>query len=170
MNVNLETINWFGNVGEHMEGKNLGLRIKTVSTQDEMVRNSTSVDWGNFILYAKNRLSWHMKSFHPSRSKGWNDVAREAHIWYGTYDALIAEAAMERGISTTILPYCKAIWVSYYLEQYYYSKVSMEVPTHFNKMIAIFLAGHIPCGWEGTMPENKGFDAIDLNEGKILIW
>ncbi len=170
MNINLETINWFGSVGNYTDGKDIGLPVKAVGTQGEMIQNLESIDWGNFILYAKNKLSWYIKTFHKEQAKGWNDIAREAQEWYGKSDALIAEAARERDIAPLTLPYCRAIWISYYLEQHYYNKAGIEVPMHFHKISAIFLAGHIPCGWEGPMPENRGYDAIDLNEGKILIW
>ena len=170
MKINLETIQWFDKAGQDTYGKDLGLPVKTVGSQEEMLQNLESIAWGNFILYAKNRLSWYIKKFYPEHGKDWNDVARRGHGWYGQYNALITEAANKKAITQTVLPYCKAIFISYYLEQYYYNNVSKEIPMHFDRIITIFVAGHIPCGWQGIMPENLGYDTIDLNSGKILIY
>jgi len=170
MDFDLGKINWFANTGNFSKEISLSIPIKYIGSSAELIKNLNSNKWANFILYAKNRLSYYIKLFHPEEAKGWNDVARQAHVWYGTIDPLIKSATQEYHLLPEALPFIKAILISYFIEQHYYTNLSQDIPQHFDKIIRIFIAGHIPCGWEGSTPKNEGYEAINLTSGKILVW
>ena len=170
MNVDLEKTNWFANVGNFSKEISPGIAIKHVDNEAELIKNLNSTKWANFILYAKNRLSFYIKRFHPDEAKGWNEIAKQAHAWYATSDLAVRSAANEHHLLPEALPFIKAILISYFIEQYYYTNLSQEIPLHFDKIIRILNEGHIPCGWEGKTPVNEGYEAINLASGKILVW
>ncbi|MEJ2884264.1 hypothetical protein [Pedobacter sp. GR22-6] len=170
MNIDLEKISWFANTGNFSKEISPGIAIKYIENEAQLIKNLNSNKWANFILYAKNRLSYYIKSFHPAEAKGWNDLAKAAQGWYAQIDPIIKTAAADHHLLPQALPFVKAILISNYIEQYYYTNLSQEIPLHFDKIIQIFSEGHIPCGWEGKMPKNEGYEAINLDSGKILIW
>lgn len=170
MDFDLEKINWFANTSNFSKEIIPGIPIKYIGSEAELIKNLNSSKWANFILYAKNRLSYYVKRFHPEEAKSWNDVARQAHASYATFDPIIKSATQEHHLLPEALPFIKAILISYFIEQHYYTNLSQDIPQHFYKIIRILAEGHIPCGWEGTTPVNEGYEAINLASGKILVW
>jgi len=170
MDINLKKIEWFNHAGDFSAKLNVGLPIQAIGDRAALMKSLKSINWGNFILYAKNRLSWYIKSFHAEAAKGWNDVAKQAQSRYAELEPTIIDAAQHCDVPSEILPFVKALVISYEIEQYFYDHVSKEIPRHFYKIMEIFDVGHVAVGWEGAMPKNEGYSEIDLNAGKILIW
>lgn len=166
--MNLESINWFQNVGKPVNSV-FDIVVKLVD-QKNCDKNINSTKWENFILYAINRLSWYIQSFHKEEAKEWNTVVRGFKATYDEAKAYVASKVLEYGVSNDVLVDVKGIVSMFLLEEYYVKKFGDQIPLQFKMLMDVYVAGHIPCGWDGPLPKNEGYEPIDFSKGAILIW
>jgi hypothetical protein len=168
--MNLSEINWFENVGKPIAEQQFEVPVKCVSSKNECIKHINSRKWENLILSARNRLSWYIQSFHKEESRQWNSIADQAHAMYATLQPVIIKAAARNDISNDILIDVKSILICYFIEQHYFNHLDKNIPIHFDKLIHLYAGGHIPCGWNGTLPVDKGYEPLNFDAGKILVW
>jgi len=168
--MNINEVEWFKNIGVASAELPISIPIKFVASEAECFKNINSLKWGNFILYAMNRLSWYLQTFHKEESKRWNEIAKEANAVYGSFKDRAQHAVQSKNLPEEAILDIRFIFVPYYIEQFYLGAVGTTIPCHFDKIMDIYFDGHIPCGWDGILPQNEGYDPIDLNAGKILVW
>jgi len=170
MKAILSEIKWFENVGKPIEEGIFNIPVKIIHSKAECLRHSNSLNWENFILYARNRLSWYIQSFHKEAAKKWNEVSAQARLDYKDCEPAINDYAGKNNISIDLLASLKSIIISYNIEQYYFDHLDKNIPIQFDGIMKVYESGHIPCGWGGPLPKNEGYDPIDFNTGKLLVW
>lgn len=170
MKAKLYEINWFETIGKPLQEETFTVPVKAVNSQAECLKHSNTLNWENFILYARNRLSWYIQSFHKEESRKWNEISTKARLDYKSFEPVIIELADKNNIDQDLLASLKSIIISYSIEQHYFYYLDNNIPIQFDAIMNVYRSGHIPCGWEGPLPKNEGYDAIDFNTGKLLIW
>ncbi|SHG91519.1 hypothetical protein [Pedobacter caeni] len=80
MKLNLSEINWFENIGKPVQEGEFDIPTRTVLNIDECLKCDSVLKWENFILYARNRLSWYVQSFHKEESRKWNEISVKARL------------------------------------------------------------------------------------------
>lgn len=170
MNMNLNDINWFENVGKPLEEGVFNIPIKIINSKAECLKHNNALNWENFILYARNRLSWYIQSFHKEESKKWNEISAKARLDFKGYEPVIIEWADRNDINKDLLASLKSIIISYSIEKHYFDHLDENIPKQFDILMNVYKSGHVPCGWDGQLPKNEGYDAIDFNIGKLLVW
>lgn len=170
MKAKLNEVNWFENIGKSLEDGTFTIPVKAVNNQAECLRHSNTLNWENFILYARNRLSWYIQSFHKEESRKWNEISAKARLDYKDCEPLIIQQADKNNIEKDLLASLKSIIISYSIEQYYFDHLDKNIPKQFEVIMNVYKSGHIPCGWEDPLPKNEGYDAINFNTGKLLVW
>jgi len=170
MKRRLTNVEWFSNAGNANTDVAFAMPIERVKSKEECLKHINSLKWENFVLYAFNRLSSYVKSFHSEQAADWNDVAKQAHLQYKELEDLLVEYKTELDMPDDILIDIKSIYIYYFIEQHYLEVIGDEIPIHFKQLVDIYSSGHIPCGWNGPIPKNEGYEAINFEKGKILIW
>ncbi|RWW91799.1 hypothetical protein [Flavobacterium cerinum] len=170
MKAKLNEVNWFENIGKPLEEGMFTIPVKAVNSNVECLKHNNSLNWGNFILYARNRLSWYIQSFHKEESRKWNEISAKARLDYKCCEPIIIEWADKNNVNKDLLASLKSIIISHYIEQHYFDHLDKNIPKQFDVIMNVYKSGHIPCGWDGSLPKNEGYDAIDFNTGKLLIW
>lgn len=163
-------INWFENVGKPLEEKMFNIPIKIIDSKAECLKYNNALNWENFILYARNRLSWYIQSFHKEESKKWNQLSAKARLDYKDCEPVIIDWAERNNIDKDLLSSLKSIIISYSIEQHYFDHLDKNIPKQFDLIMNVYRSGHIACGWDGPLPKNEGYEAIDFNTGKLLVW
>ncbi|TCC99694.1 hypothetical protein [Pedobacter hiemivivus] len=170
MKAKLNEVNWFENIGKPLEEGTFIIPVKAVNSNVECLKHINSLNWGNFVLYARNRLSWYIQSFHKEESRKWNEISAKARLDYKGFEPVIIDWADNNNVGKDLLASLKSIIISYTIEQHYFDHLDKNIPKQFDVIMNVYKSGHIPCGWDGPLPKNEGYDAIDFNTGKLLIW
>ncbi|WP_212002545.1 hypothetical protein [Chitinophaga sp. HK235] len=166
--MNLKDINWFENVGV-LNRTDFKIESNLVDKK-KCISSINSLKWENFVLYAINRLSWYIQSSHKEESNNWNNIVRGFKAEFDNDKAYILEKASVKDVPEEIMVDTKGVVTMFLVENYFKEMFGNAVPIQFDYLMDVYVKGHIPCGWDGPMPENKGADAIDFSNGKILVW
>lgn len=170
MKMNLSEINWFENIGKPLREGEFIIPTRAVLNIDECLKCDSALNWGNLILYARNRLSWYIQSFHKEESRKCNEISAKARLDYADLEPKLVTCAIENHINKDILVTLRSNIIGYTLERHYLENVDENIPKQFAEILCVYHSGHIPCGWDGPMPKNEGYDAVDFKTGKLLVW
>lgn len=141
----IRNINWFSSVGEQVHILD-GLFISDpIMAAHEISQPS----WEDTTLEASNSISSYISIKYPSLLQSWNDVAKEAKHFFDSEVCLNIPSL--GGFDDELLIQCIS-WdvVHYFIEDFYKDKVNGDL--FFDKLISIYEAGHLPCGFNGQWP------------------
>ena len=86
-------------------------------------------------------------------NKNWNDEVREIKEKYiPMISEKVSIALTNNGMLSNILNDINMNILSIFMLEYYSESYSCDF---YNKMLEIYLAGHLPCGWAGEYPNGK---------------
>lgn len=101
---------------------------------------------GDFTTYL-------LKNHKAEYNKYWNDEVREIKEQYiSKISEKVIFSLKNNDLSVGILDDIKMNLLSIFMLEYYAKYYSSD---YYTKMLEIYLAGHLPCGWLGEYPNGK---------------
>jgi hypothetical protein len=157
----LDEIEWFAAVGDPLPDT-----VVTVSSWDDAFRCCSSLEWGDFTLEQRNRLTMHLHVHARARYQGWNECVQsikevlepigERKIPPG-HRGLAAEAekAVRDAALWDLLGACTEL-----------EYADVREPGFFCGLVAWYLRGRFPCGWgdRNSAGELQLFGPVDEGE------
>ena len=149
----LERIPWFSAIGMSQRPM-VDFAITYLDSRDGLVGSFTSHLWADAKTEAQGDLTGYLSKHHYNAYGGyWNILARQSR----TLVEKAARAKIEEGLVKNGLPvdFLQPILVDLNraaLEIAYRNKYS-KVPIFFERLLRLYEAGRLPCGWNGSMAD-----------------
>ena len=142
---------WLQNCGKQ---EDLGFEVEYVKTKKQLKKLISSIRWENVCLEAEGDFTAYLHINHKEDyNKYWNDVVMMIKREYiNTIAENIMNALDDFEGKDDIIIDMKANIVSLFMLQFYSEYYNSDF---YDKMLKIYLEGHIPCGWNGEYPEGK---------------
>ena len=132
----------------------LGFEVEYLDNKKEVEKNINSVKWENICLDKKGDFTTYLFKNHKAEyNKYWNDEVETIKEQYlSKITEKVNMALTNSGLSVDILDDINMNLLSIFMLEYYSEYYSCDF---YNKMLKIYLAGHLPCGWIGEYPDGK---------------
>lgn len=142
---------WLQNRGKQEE---LGFEVEYVKSKTQVRKLISSIKWENVCLEAEGDFTAYLHINHKEDyNKYWNDMVRLIKNEYiGKIADNIQMALDDFDGGDDIIIDMKSNLVSLFMMNFYSEYYESDF---YDKMLKIYLAGHIPCGWIGKYPEGK---------------
>lgn len=144
---------WLEKCGAPQE--NLGsLPAIWIRKTDDAIKNISSVRWENACLAEQGNLSEFLAvNYKTEYNQSWNKIVDTVKTNYmPNIMRLVEDACQKRGLPNEVLNDISfnilSIFLASYFSQYYNSEF-------FNRLLEIYLSGHLPCGWRGKYPNGS---------------
>lgn len=116
--------------------------------------------WSRVSLDAQNALSLFLLKAAPQRRERWNEIVQAAHdevlapLWAGALDARIDDVGLGPRVQSCIRHDLTMALLSRAFDDL------EDGPRFFEQKLAVYRAGHFPCGWYLGRPP----------QGVLLVW
>lgn len=132
----------------------LGFEVEYLNNKKVVEKNINSVKWENICLDKKGDFTTYLFKNHKAEyNKYWNDEVETIKEQYlSKITEKVNMALINSGLSVDILDDISMNLLSIFMLEYYSEYYSCDF---YNKMLKIYLAGHLPCGWIGEYPDGK---------------
>ncbi len=149
----IKTIHWFKNCGNENNDlfKSLSVPTLFVRSWDEALVNIESIEWENFTLEEKNRLTEFLSSKFQREYGFWNKLTDHYKIFLSEEVEPIIQNSkycndeLMKNVRWDLLG---ALMQGSYKGLYKKTRLYME-------LLQIYEFGHIPCGVQGELPNEK---------------
>ena len=133
---------------------NLGFDVEYLSSKRDVEKNINATKWENICLERKGDFTTYLLKNHKAQyNKYWNEEVRRIKEQYiSKISEKVNIALTNSDLSVDILDDIKMNILSIFMLEYYSEYYSSDF---YNKMMKIYLAGHLPCGWIGEYPNGK---------------
>lgn len=133
---------------------NLGFDVEYLSSKRDAEKNINATKWENMCLERKGDFTTYLLKNHKDEyNKYWNDEVRMIKEQYiSRISEKVNIVLTNSGFSVSILDDIKMNILSIFMLEYYSEYYSSDF---YNRMLVIYLAGHLPCGWMGEYPNGK---------------
>jgi hypothetical protein len=148
----LRPIEWFSQVGDPMS-LDLSMPTEQVSSWPEAVGWCTDGVWQNVELSAQNQLTlWLHQHDHENYQK-WNElvVQYKAAVVQPLTEEKLAPYQQARGLNSAVVSSVQWDILGALMENDYLG--SGHRCFFFLELLAVYEAGHFPCGWRGEWPQ-----------------
>lgn len=138
---------WLENCGSD---ENIAYDFKVMQVnKKEALKRIVSLKWQNTCLDAHNDLTGYLFLNHREEYRlNWNKQVEKLHAeYYPQIDALIRPKAEEKGLSEEFIADIRINFIRIMMNHYYSEYFEEEF---LNKLLVIYLSGHIPCGITGN--------------------
>ena len=151
----IEAINscpWLKNCGE-CSCLELGFEIVLIPDRQEVVKRIAERKWEDLCLRKQGDLTAFLCVHCKDEYQQWNnivDIVKEKYM-----DPVIQEiksALNQIGLNESVLPNVQWDILSLFMASYYSDYYSDEF---YEKMLRIYLSGHMTCGWTGGLKDGK---------------
>ena len=128
--------------------------MEYIKSKKQLKKHISSIKWENICLEAEGDFAAYLHINHKEDyNKYWNDMVK---MIKSEYINIIAEDIMNaldgfEGKDDIIID-MKANIVSLFMIHFYSEYYNSDF---YEKMLNIYLAGHIACGWNGKYPEGR---------------
>ncbi len=144
----LTDCSWFSSIGEPLPKP-----AYRVSTWFEAIQHATSLDYDDFGLERANEFRLSVYEREPPRLDSWNSVIKEIKRHS---EPLVTTKLSRSGLDEHVIRAINGTvrWdLVHMLAAVHFSDVYRS--RFYDDLLAWYLCGHFPCGWEGTYPEGK---------------
>jgi len=141
----LENADWFSRVGV----KDAAIAI-VLSSWEEAIAHSSSLEWENLRLEAANQYCEHLSERSNVRFERWNEVVREVKkvvvpLVQRKINAVVRTNRLPKSFEDTVN------WdILHVLVESEYADV--YPPGFYAGQAYWYVKGHFPCGWQGGFP------------------
>lgn len=157
----LKAIKWFARCGERLSDE-FDFAVQAVPSLAEAMTGIQSDQWEDARTEAQGELTGYLASNHNDLYGGhWNRLAKasrqriQIEIMPAVSNALVQMAAEQMSDSVLLDLNRIALHASY-------RKHCRAVPSFFGRLLSIYAAGRLPCGWDGDFDSWPG--------GKIVVY
>lgn len=148
----IQNIPWLQGCGSDLPSELTGVQKASDESQAKIL--FTSDDWADARTEAQGDLTGYLSKYHYNTYGGyWNNLVKEAtKLIEGVALEPLRTALQQRGwpeemSKSIIVDLTRAV-----LEGSYRAKFR-RAPAFFEAVLAIYKAGHLPCGWSGKMSQ-----------------
>lgn len=144
----IDKVEWFTSVG--IVDSQV---VSVVSSWEEAVKNSASVEWENLCLEAVSQYRSRISERAPERLNEWNNIVKELKevtipLVRRKIRVVVVENELPKSFEDTVQ------WDILHLA--IESEYSDVFPPGFYASQAYWYSkGHFPCGWDGCFPEGR---------------
>jgi hypothetical protein len=130
-----------------------------VSSWNEAEASCSTIDWENTTLEARNDLGTFLQLKNMNRFSEWNEITKKAkaEIVFPLTEKVWSPYLAREGLGKEVLDCIQWDVLAACMEDAYRDFVGL--PHFFADLLAIYRAGHFPCGWSGAYPN-----------GKLIVW
>ncbi len=142
-------IAWFSTAGEPT-APDLPFEAHFEPSGTRAVERLTSDQWEATTLEARNRLTAWLRQHHPGPSRQWNELVVEAKVTIERDVVPHARTlATELGGGDLMVDAVRWDVLHVAMEETY---GPYRPPRLFDRLLALYRAGRLPCGWDGDVP------------------
>jgi len=143
---------WLSNCGHGDIAYDFG--VKSAKNAEIMKKNITSLKWENMCLDENGNLSEYMFINRKDEyNKYWNTGIRMLKKLYIPQVMNKISECDKEGIITKEIADDMSMNILSILIADYFS--ILDENDFFNKLLVVYLSGHLPCGWYGNYPEGE---------------
>ena len=130
--------------------------VEYVNSEAKAAKMIKSIKWENTCLEARGDFTEFLcKNYKELYNKNWNVVVRQVKNEYMNEIKVKIERNWKNEKSRQgILDDVSFNSITLFMLDFYSECYQSEF---FDKMLAIYLSGHLPCGWSGEYPDGKFF-------------
>lgn len=142
---------WLENCGK--EG-NFGFEVEYIKSQSKIKNLINGIKWENVCLEENGDFTAFLHMNHKEDyNKYWNEMVVKIKKEYISAISESLEIALDefKG-KDSIMVDIKANLVILFMLNFYSEYYNSDF---YDKMLEIYLSGHLPCGWSGNYPEGK---------------
>lgn len=142
---------WLYNCGKQGD---LDFDVEYVKSKKQLAKLITGIKWENVCLEAQGDFTAYLCINHKEvYNKYWNDMVRKIKKDYISRIAKnIAKELDDFEDKDDIIISMRADIVDLFMIHFYSEYYKSDF---YEKMLKIYLSGHIPCGWSGKYPDGK---------------
>lgn len=146
----LFSIPWFSECGNPI--LELPFSASQASSWQVAMELSSSVEWENTTLEARNNLTEFLHKRHLTRSQNWNNITAEAkeQIVFPLSRKFWEPFASRNGFGKPFIDNVQWDILAACMESAY--RDCHGLPMFFHELLKVYSAGHFPCGWSGEYP------------------
>ncbi len=132
----------------------MDFEVEYIKSKKQLKKLIASIKWENVCLEAEGDFTAYLHKNHKEDyNKYWNDMVRKIKSEYiNTIAEDIMNALGDFEGKDDIIIDMKANLVSLFMIHFYSEHYKSDF---YDKMLKIYLAGHVPCGWSGKYPEGR---------------
>lgn len=142
---------WLRNCGSEFD---LGFEVEYIKSRSKAEKLIKSMKWENVCLETGGDFTVFLHKNHKEDyNKYWNEVViRIKNEYISIISEKIEIAVAEFNDKEAILNDMKFNLITLFMLNFYSEYYSSDF---YNKMLKIYLSGHLPCGWSGNYAEGK---------------
>ena len=142
---------WLQRCGEI---ESLGFDVEYLNSKRDVEKMINSIKWENMCLDRMGDFTTYLLKNHKDEyNRYWNDEIRLIKERYiSVISDKVNQALLINDLSVDLLDDIKMNILSIFMLEYYSEYYSSDF---YNKMMIIYLTGHLPCGWIGEYPNGK---------------
>lgn len=147
----LEQVSWLSTVGQEPQPQ-FEFRVTYAGSRDAALNAFNSDVWGDAKTEAQGDLTGYLSKHHYHAYGGhWNALAKQSRaLVEKAISSKVANALNEKDLPAEMLPAILVDLNRAALEIAYRKKFP-KAPAFFERLLRIYEAGRLPCGWTGTM-------------------
>lgn len=133
---------------------NFEFDVQYLISKSDVEKNINGIKWENLCIDRRGDFTTYLFKNHKLEyNKNWNDEVREIKEKYiPMISEKVSIALTNNGMVSNILNGINMNLLSIFMLEYFSEYYSCDF---YNKMLEIYLAGHLPCGWAGEYPNGK---------------
>lgn len=132
----------------------LGFDIEYVESETKAEEMINSLKWENTCLEVSGDFTGFLsRNYKELYNKNWNVVVDQVKSEYmSEMNSKVEKNWKNEKSRQSILPDVQFNIITLFMLNFYSECYKSDF---YNKMLAIYLSGHLPCGWIGEYPEGK---------------
>ena len=145
---------WLAKIGETPQA-DLPFSAHPASDLAAGIESLCALEWENFTLEARNRLTDDLRQRARQRYNQWNEVTQEAKAKLVTplAEKVWRPKVSDLGVSGLVVDDLQWNVLAAVMEHAYREESRIE--PFFKRLLVVYQNGHLPCGWEGGWPAGR---------------
>lgn len=148
---NMMTCPWLQMCGQK---ERLEFDVEYLNSEEEVQKSINSTKWENLCLDQMGDFTAYLsRNYREEYNKNWNEkvkMIKKDYISRISND--IEQVLLNKKFSFDIIDDVKMNVLSLFMLEYYSDYYTSGF---YNKMLIIYMKGHLPCGWFGEYPTGK---------------
>ena len=170
----LKEFSLYSNCGKQFQNEVPPFTIEQLFRIEDVNRNLQSLDWENFEIECLNALRSYLRNYPRNKRQQdelllWNKITDVYKKELTFLESIAKELVETSSVDTTMIASFNWITLIMCMENHF-QKLNTKIPTVFLHMLPIYAAGHIPCGWKGSIERRSDGKSMNLSEGTLLIY